>query len=159
MYRIWRSSLSTEFKLRLFASTVESVLLYGCEAWTLDDNLAKKIDGCYTRLLRAVLGYSWKDKITNEMLYGEIPKVTDKIRTRRLRLAGHIQRHPEEAAHNLLFWNPLQARRKRGRPTRTYLQQLQDDTGLEAHELRTVMDDRYEWRIMIGRNVHTFRRE
>ena len=68
MYRIWKSSLSREFKLRLFASTVESVLLYGCEAWTLDDNLAKKIDGWKTRLLRAVLGYSWKDKITNEML-------------------------------------------------------------------------------------------
>ena len=32
---IWRSNLSREFKTQLFCSTVESVLLYGCESWTL----------------------------------------------------------------------------------------------------------------------------
>ena len=32
--KIWKSSLPRRFKLRLFAATVELVLLYGCEAWT-----------------------------------------------------------------------------------------------------------------------------
>ena len=33
--KIWKSSLSRPLKLRLFAATVESVFLYGCEAWTI----------------------------------------------------------------------------------------------------------------------------
>ena len=68
MYKIWKSSLSTNFKERLFISTVESVVLHSCEAWTLSEKLERKINGSYTRLLRAALGYSWKDKVTNETL-------------------------------------------------------------------------------------------
>ena len=152
MHKIWRSPLSRKFKLRLFTSTVESVLLYGCEAWTLTEKLERKIDGCYTRLLRASLGYTWKDKITNEILYGEIPKVTSKIRTRRLKLAGHIYRHPEEAAKELLMWTPLYGRRKKGRPTRTYVQQLEEDTGMNSCEMGTAMENREVWRNIAGRS-------
>ena len=62
--KIWKSNLSRSFKVRLFCSTVESVLLYGSETWTLNKKLEKKINGCYTRMLRSSLGYSWKgDKL------------------------------------------------------------------------------------------------
>ena len=46
LLKIWRSNLSRSFKLRLFGSTVESVLLYGCETWTLTKKLEKRINGC-----------------------------------------------------------------------------------------------------------------
>ena len=52
--KIWKSALPRGFKQRLFAATVESVLLYGCEAWTVTPKLSKDLDGCYTRLLRTV---------------------------------------------------------------------------------------------------------
>ena len=58
--KIWKSSLPRRCKLRLFAATVESVLLYGCEAWTVTLKLAKELDGCYTRMLRTVLNVNWK---------------------------------------------------------------------------------------------------
>ena len=32
-----------------FSTTVESVLLYSCGAWTITPKLAKELDGCYTR--------------------------------------------------------------------------------------------------------------
>ena len=35
MRNIWISKLSRKFKIRLIITTVESVLLYGCETWTL----------------------------------------------------------------------------------------------------------------------------
>ncbi len=38
-------------KLQLSIATVESVLLYGCEEWTLTSVLEKQLDGCYTRML------------------------------------------------------------------------------------------------------------
>ena len=48
------------------------------------------------RLLRFSLNVTWKDKWTNDKLYHGLPKspkVTDKIKARRLRLAGHCVRH------------------------------------------------------------------
>ena len=49
-------------------ATVESVLLYGCEGWTLTPTLQKSLDGCYTRMLRAVLNVDQNIHITNEDL-------------------------------------------------------------------------------------------
>ena len=56
MASVWKSNLSRDIKLRFFTATVESVLLYGCECWTLKDKLQKSLDGCYTRMLRAGAG-------------------------------------------------------------------------------------------------------
>ena len=36
------------FKNRGLKATVETVLLYGNQYWTLDNMLTKRIDGCYT---------------------------------------------------------------------------------------------------------------
>ena len=48
MRNIWNSKLSRKFKIRLMIATIESVLLYGCETWTLTNSLLKKLDGTYT---------------------------------------------------------------------------------------------------------------
>ena len=149
--KIWRSELSRTFKTKLFCSTVESVLLYGCESWTLTTETERKIDGCYTKLLRSALGYRWQDHITNETLYGKLPKVTSKIRQRRLRLAGHCQRHPEEAAHRLTLWKPSNGQRKRGKPAMSYVMQLEKDTGLGVDDIKNQMADRDIWRQVVGR--------
>ena len=46
MKAIWKSKLSDNLKRRLFIETVESVLLYESETWTLDRRLEKGLDGC-----------------------------------------------------------------------------------------------------------------
>ena len=96
--KIWKSSLCKSLKLRTFLTLVESVVLYGSETWTFTKNLEKSIDGTYTRLLRTVFNVSWSEHLTNRELYNNLPKVTDKIRERRLKLAGHCVRHSEEVA-------------------------------------------------------------
>jgi len=68
-------------------------------------------------LLRKALNISWREHVTNELLYGDLPKISSKIRTRKLKLAGHCARHPEEAAFNLVLWVPDTGSRGRGRPT------------------------------------------
>ena len=79
----------------------------------------------------------------------------DKIRTRRLKLAGHMKRHPEEMGHNLTMWLPTQGKRSIGKPAMTYVQQLEMDTGLAVEEICTQMMDRQIWRGMIGRGTPT----
>ena len=49
-----------------------------------------KVDGAYTRMLHIVLNISWRDHITDEDLYGHLPKVSTKIRERRMRVAGNL---------------------------------------------------------------------
>ena len=149
--KIWKSTLPRGFKQRLFAATVESVLLYGCEAWTVTPKLSKDLDGCYTRLLRTVFNVNWKQHITNKELYGSLPKVSEKIRDRRLRFAGHCCRSTEEPISKLLLWRPKHGKRKAGRPTITYTDILQQDTGLETSEVRTAMLDRSVWRAITVR--------
>ena len=95
--KIWKSTLPRGLKQRLFAATVESVLLYGCEAWTVIPKLSKDLDGCYTRLLRTVFNVNWKQHVTNKELYGSLPKVSEKIRDRSYALqdtAVGVRRNP-----------------------------------------------------------------
>ena len=153
--KIWKSSLSKEFKLRLFCSTVESVFLYGCETWTITKELEKKLNGCYTKLLRFVQSYSWKDHICNSTLYGKLPKVTEKIRQRRLKLVGHCLRHKEEMAHNLVCWSPTYGKRKRGKPAMTFVRQVEADTELTIEEVKVLAEDRKAWRLLTGRGNTT----
>ena len=89
--KIWKSNFNRSLKTRLFVTTIESVLLYGCKSWALNKTTTKQFDGAYTRLLRSALNVSWRDHITNLILYGSLPKVTIKIKERKMRLAGHYQ--------------------------------------------------------------------
>ena len=67
--KVWSSELKRQLKERLFIATVESVLLYGSETWTLTKTMGKQIKGCYTRMLRMVKNVSGNDHITNVELY------------------------------------------------------------------------------------------
>ena len=49
--RVWRSDLDDNLKRQLFVVTVESVLLYGAEEWTLTVQQEKSLDGAYTGML------------------------------------------------------------------------------------------------------------
>ena len=145
--RIWKSNVKRSTKARLFLATVDSVLLYGSETWTITTTLCRQLDGCYTRMLRMALNISWKQKMTNEQLYAEIPPVSSKVAHRRMKLSGHCIRHPEEVASKLVLWQPSQGRRNVGRRAVTYIDTLMKDTGLEnVDEMRTAMMDREGWR-------------
>ena len=115
MTRIWKSHMSRRVKLSFFLATVESILLYGSETWTMTKTLERSLDGCYTRMLRTALNISWRLHMPNEELYGELPKVSNKVAAKRMGLAGHCYRHPELAASRLVLWEPTHGRTQRGR--------------------------------------------
>ena len=46
-------------KIQFFRSTVESVLLYEAESWTIKNAMCRRLDVNYTRMLRAVVGFTW----------------------------------------------------------------------------------------------------
>ena len=52
----------------------------------------------------------------------------------------------DELIRDVLLWIPTHGRAKAGRPARTYIQQLCEDTGCCPEDLPRAMNDREEWR-------------
>ena len=123
-----------------------SILLYGCTTWTLTKRLEKKLDGNYTRMLRAILNKSWWQHPTRHQLYDHLPPITKTIQVRRTWHAGHCWRSRDELISDVLLWTPTHGRAKAGRPARSYIQQLCEDTGCCPEDLPRAMNNREEWR-------------
>ena len=143
---IWKSDLTDKMKRIFFQAAVTSILLYGCTTWTLTKRLEKKLDGNYTRMLRAILNKPWQQHPTRHQLYGHLPPITKTIQVRGTRHAGHCWRSRDELIRDVLLWIPTHGRAKAGRPARTYIQQLCEDTGCCPEDLPRAMNDREEWR-------------
>ena len=132
---IWKSDLTDEMKRCFFQAAVVSILLYGCTTWTLIKRLEKKLDGNYTRMLRAILNKSWQQHPTRHQLYGHLPPITKTILVRRARHAGHCWRRKDELVSDVFLWTPTYGQAKAGRPARAYIQQLCEDTGCNPEDL------------------------
>ena len=121
-------------------------LSFICTTWTLTKRMEKKLDGNYTRMLRAILNKSRRQHPTKHQLYGHLPPITKTIQVRRTRHAGHCWRSKDELISDVLLWTPTHGRAKAGRPSRTYIQQLCEDTGCCPEDLPRAMNDREKWR-------------
>ena len=129
--------LTDKMKSSFFQAAVISILLYGCTTWTLTKRPEKKLDGNYTRMLRAILNKSWRQHPTRHKLYGHLPPITKTIQVRRTRHAGHCWRSRGELISDVLLWTPTCGRAKAGRPARTAM------WGYEMLPWRLAGDD--EW--------------
>ena len=80
------------------------------------------------------------DYPTNEELYGHIPPISKSLQQQRMRFAGHCWR--SKGAGDVLLWRPTHGHQLRGRPKKTYTDQLMDDRGSRLEELPIAMKDR-----------------
>ena len=147
------SFLTDKMKRSFFQAAVVSILLYGCTTWTLTKRLEKKLDGNYTRMLRAILNRSRRQHPTTHQLYGHLLPITKSIQVRRTRHEGHCWRRRDELISDVLLWTPTYGRAKAGRPDRTYIQQLCGDTGYSPEDLPEAMNGREKWRERV-RDIH-----
>ena len=127
-------------KRSFFQAVVVSILLYGCTTWTLTKRQEKKLNGNYTRMLRAILNKSWRQHPTKQQLYGHQPPIM------KTRDARHCWRSRDELIMDVLPWVSSHGRAKAGRPARTCIQRFSEDTGCNSEDLPEAMNDREEWR-------------
>ena len=99
-------------KRSFFQAAVVSILLYGCTTWTLTKRLKKKLDGNYTRMLRAILNRSWRQHPMRHQLYDHLPPITKTIQVRPTRHAGHCWRSKDELISDVLNGPPHMAKQK-----------------------------------------------
>ena len=147
LWKLWKApNLCQDFKRKIFRATVESVLLYGSECWTLTVAQQRSLDGTYTRLLRKALNVSYSSHTTNISLYGSIPPVSSTIRSRRLHFAGHCYRRDDQPVHLALFYNPPGNFKPGGHRRLNYIRSILRDTGLSStSDISSAMNDRSIW--------------
>ena len=134
-------------KRSFFQAAVTSILLYGCTTWTANKTAGEetrwqlhKNAACNPEQVLAAT----HPQDTN--CTATCPPITKTIQVRRTRHAGHCWRSRDELIRDVLLLIPTHGRAKAGRPARTYIQQLCEDTGCCPEDLPRAMNDREEWR-------------
>ena len=148
MHQIWTSQLPKSIKLEIFRATVEPILLYGSDTWTLSKKLERRLDGTYTRLLMRAQNLSWKRHPSISDIYGNLPRVSALVRSRRVQFAGHCYRAKNEVISSLLLWKSS-SDRARGRKL-SFPDVISRDTSIRTEDLGTVMLDRDVWRGVVN---------
>ena len=85
------------------------------------------------------------------LLVASFRRVYIRSSPRRSGIGPSLQRHPfsgqrDELISDVLLRTPTHGRAKAGRPARTYIQQLCEDTGCCPEDLPRLMNDREKWR-------------
>ena len=140
-------------KRSFFQAAVGSILLYGCTTWTLIKGLEKKARRRLHKNAASNIEQVLEATPTKHQLYGHLPPITKTIKVRRTRHAGHCWRSRDELISDVLLWTPSYGRAKAGRPARTYIQQLCEDTGCSHEDLPEAMTERDEWRERVRDSV------
>ena len=66
---VWRQQrLSLSTKLKIYTSSVQSVVLYGSETWTIRKVDSDRIQSFHMQALRRILGIRWYDKVSNTVV-------------------------------------------------------------------------------------------
>ena len=68
----WRNTIRFASKFKLYKSFVTSILLYGCETWTLLADSEKRIQAFETNCLRKLLRISYLEHKPNDLVRSKI---------------------------------------------------------------------------------------
>ena len=105
---IWSSTtINLNAKLRLYTAIVIPTAMYACETWTKTAMIVHRLDVFHRRCLRAILGISWSDHVTNEevMRRSGMERLQDIVTTWRRKMADHVIRlQTERPTHTAIYW-------------------------------------------------------
>ena len=144
-----KSLLTKSFKLnlkkRIIKTTIWSVMLYGCETWTIKAIDVQKIEAFEMWIWRKMKNIKWQDHITNEEVLRLVEEERSMIKTillRQRQWIGHVLRR------NSLLTEVLEGRCKgkkaKGRPRQQLLDNLLSDKTYE--KVKREAQDRAKWK-------------
>ena len=147
---IMRRNIRPQTKMKILNSYVFSILNYGCETWTWNEAMKKKVDAfeqwCYRRMLKI----SWKDRVTNvEVLTRLQTKMhfLNDMKRRKLEYAGHVLRGSSGETHLLLLEGKVNGKRPRARPRHTWIDDIAEWTEIERYDqIKRTAEDRKRWK-------------
>lgn len=154
--RLWNNHhVSTRVKCKTYRAIVLSTLLYGAESWTLYRSQVKKLHAFMMRHLRAIMGITWKERVTNKEILerANLPSMEDLLIRKNLRWTGHIIRMSSERMPKQILFSQLPAgERKLGRPRLRYKDTIKRNLKRRQIDIKTwtaIAGQRAVWRAAV----------
>ena len=88
-------NISLKTKMRILKTYAWSVMLYGCESWTVNNEITNIIATAEMWFLQRMLRVSWADRDTNEEVLrraGTYRELLNQVRRRQMAFLGHVYR-------------------------------------------------------------------
>jgi hypothetical protein len=150
--------LSRNVKVKIYKTIILTVVLYGCETWSLTLRKEHRLRVFENRVLRRIFGPK-RDELTGEWrklhneellnLYSS-PDIIRQVKSRRMRWAGHVARMGEERKVYKVLMGKPEGKRLLGRPRRRWEDGIRMDLreiGLGGVDWIRLAQDRDRWRV------------
>lgn len=145
---LWEKEIRRETKKRIYKSIVESVMIYGAEVWDVSKKNKQKLLATEMDFLRRSCRKSRLERVRNTEIREMMDKeqtVADEIERRQLVWFGHAKRMENRWPKRVLEWIPPE-RRKRGRPRRSWRDDIKEAMDARNLEEETCYDRR-NWKL------------
>ena len=130
-----------------------SIFTYGCESWTFNANITKKIQAFENKSHRKLLCITYKEGKTNlfvknkiNTLIGTFEPLLQTIRWRKLKWFGHTSVIRHNSITKTILQEMVEESRKIGRPKRKYIDDVKEWTKMVIDDILLEVYKRDKWR-------------
>ena len=148
-------SIHLTTKIKTLKAYIWSILLYGCECWTLTKDTERRLEAAEMWFIRRIQRVSWTERKTNEEVMhmaGYSRSLLNTIHERQLKFFGHIMR--ADSLEKCLMLGKILGKKSKGRQRAKFTDKLNQIT--VNHNINTTIDlirrteFRMEWRTMVA---------
>ena len=113
-----RKELSRSTKIKVVSATMMSVLMYGCETWSMTKKQQSKVQASQMNVLRRVEGVNRLDRVRNADIKERLNQegVLDLLKRRQESWKGRLEEMSIEKTTKKVFVGKMEEKRPRGRP-------------------------------------------